>query len=31
MKNVIKNVMISDTSSYYQIHTAIKSIELLKG
>ena len=30
MKNVIKNVMISDTSAY-QIHTAITSTELLKG
>ena len=31
MKNLMKNVMISDTKAYYLIHTTIKSTKLLKG
>ena len=31
MKNVMKNVMISNTSAYYGVHATTKSAELLKG
>ena len=31
MKNVMKNVMISDIQAYYGIYRTIKSTDILKG